>query len=65
MHIAGSAVKAAAAAPQSDGHDPYSFERMALQPVISLALRYVAKQSLLPCRLAVADLWEGPPTGSE
>jgi 4,5-dihydroxyphthalate decarboxylase len=55
----------AAAPPGSGGRDPYPFRRTALQPALSLALRYTAEQGLLPRQLDTANVWEGLPTELE
>ena len=41
--------------------DPYLIGREPLQPVIELALRYAAQQSLLPGQLRLAEVWDGGP----
>jgi 4,5-dihydroxyphthalate decarboxylase len=54
-----------AAPPCSGDRDPYPFGRTALEPALSLALRYTAAQGLLPRRLNTATVWEGLPAGLE
>jgi len=57
---------AAAAAPaRTDARAPYRFGMTALQPALTLALRYTAEQGLLPRPLDAADVWEGLPAGLE
>ena len=51
----------AAAPPRPGGHDPLPMCRTALQPAITLALRYCAEQGLLPRHLGIEDVWEGLP----
>ena len=53
----------AAALPSSDRPDPYPSGRAALEPAISLALRYAHDQGLLPRQLAMDEVWEGFPLG--
>ena len=48
-----------AAPPRADGRDPYPFGRAALEPAVSLALRYTAEQGLLPGPLGLDEVWEG------
>jgi 4,5-dihydroxyphthalate decarboxylase len=55
----------AAAPARIDGRDPFPFGITALQPAISLALRYTAEQGLLPRPLDAEDVWEGTPAGLE
>jgi 4,5-dihydroxyphthalate decarboxylase len=55
----------AAAPARTDARDPYPFGTTALQPAITLALRYTAEQGLLPRPLDIADIWEGLPAGLE
>ncbi len=45
------------------GNDPLPMGRTALEPAITLALRYSAEQGLLPRRLGVEEVWEGLPPG--
>jgi 4,5-dihydroxyphthalate decarboxylase len=55
----------AAAPPRADSRDPYPIGRAALEPAVSLALRYTAEQGLLPRPLGIDDVWEGLPAGLE
>jgi 4,5-dihydroxyphthalate decarboxylase len=41
--------------------DPYLFGREALEPAVTLALRYSQQQGLLPRELSLAEVWEGTP----
>ncbi|MGI4944770.1 MAG: ABC transporter substrate-binding protein [Janthinobacterium lividum] len=53
---------AKAAAPPGPGeNDPLPMGQTALQPAITLALRYSAQQGLLPRRFGIEDVWEGLP----
>jgi 4,5-dihydroxyphthalate decarboxylase len=56
----------AAAAPVPPGpRGPPPSTRVALRPVIELALRYMTEQDMLPKPLAVEDVWDGLPQGIE
>jgi len=53
------------AAPQAADRERYRIGRAALQPAISLVLRYTAEQGLLPRPLDIDEVWEGLPAGLE
>jgi 4,5-dihydroxyphthalate decarboxylase len=53
------------AAPHAADRERYRIGRSALQPAISLVLRYTAEQGLLPRRLDIDEVWEGLPAGLE
>src|SRR5215204_4353943 len=53
------------AAPHAADRERYQIGRSALQPAISLVLRYTAEQGLLPRRLDIDEVWEGLPVGLE
>ncbi len=48
-------------AGQRGGRDPYLIGREALQPAVTLAVRYAQQQGLLPRALSAAEAWEGTP----
>ena len=51
----------AAAPADAGGRDSLPMGRAALQPAITLALRYSAEQGLLPRSLGMEEVWEGLP----
>jgi hypothetical protein len=51
--------------PHAADRERYQIGRSALQPAISLVLRYTAEQGLLPRRLNIDEVWEGLPAGLE
>jgi hypothetical protein len=53
------------AAPHAGDRERYRIGRSALQPAVSLVLRYTAEQGLLPRRLDIDEVWEGLPAGLE
>ncbi len=48
-------------AGQRSEPDPYLMGRDALQPAITLALRYARQQGLLPRELSATEVWDGTP----